>query len=96
MDDLICPKCAFVSIESEKAYNFLAQVETENEQGKLEHGKITLAGYRSKVTEAPEPTNVIWENRDFNKAVRWYRLIYIILSIIFVLFITFMATVKAK
>ena len=60
MEDLICPKCAFVSIESEKAYNYLAQVETANNKGELEGGKITLAGHRSKVEEAPEPTNVIW------------------------------------
>ena len=46
--------------------------------------------------EAPEPTNVIWENRDFNKEIRWRRLIYIIFAVIFVLFVTFLATVKAK
>ena len=71
MDDVICPKCAFVTIEDEEAYNDLATVETANEQGKLEAGKITLSGVRSKVVEAPEPTNVIWENRDFNKEIRW-------------------------
>ena len=33
MDELICPKCAFVSIESEEAYNYLAEVETEDKNG---------------------------------------------------------------
>ena len=96
MDVLIRPKCAFVTIESEVAYNYLADVETEDEHGQLQSGRITLAGHRSKVAEAPEPTNVIWENRDFDKAIRWRRLIYIIIAVILVLFITFMATVKAK
>ena len=91
MDDVTTPKCAFVSIESEVAYNHLSGVETEGEAG-----KITLAGLRSKVTEAPEPTNVIWENRDFDKSVRWARLILVIIAVMFVLFLTFMATVKAK
>lgn len=46
--------------------------------------------------EAPEPTNVIWENRDFDKTIRWARLILVIIAVCFVLFITFLATVKAK
>ena len=35
MDVLIRPKCAFVTIEDEVAYNYLADVETENPDGKL-------------------------------------------------------------
>ena len=90
-DQFIIPKCAFVTIETEQAYNFLSDVETEGEKG-----KITLAGLRSKVMEAPEPTNVIWENRDFDKSVRWKRLFWVIMAVVLVLFITFMTTVVAK
>lgn len=50
----------------------------------------------SKVTESPEPTNVIWENRDFDKTVRWFRLILVVGAVCFVLFLTFLATVYAK
>lgn len=46
--------------------------------------------------EAPEPTNVIWENRDFDKTIRWFRLTMIILLVAFVLLLTFLATVQAK
>lgn len=67
MDDYITPKCAFVTIESEEAYNLLSEVKTEGKDGLEEEGKITLFGMRSRIEEAPEPTNVIWENRDFNK-----------------------------
>ena len=50
----------------------------------------------SKVAEAPEPTNVIWENRDFDKNIRYTYLVYVICAVLFVLFVTFLATVKAK
>jgi hypothetical protein len=53
---LVMPKCAFVSFESEEGYNFMAEMSS-----------IELAGFKSKMSEAPEPTNVIWENRDFDK-----------------------------
>ena len=79
------PKCAFVSIESEEAYNYLA-----------DQTKITIAGFESKIAEAPEPTNVIWENRDFDKNIRYTFLIYVVVAVGVVLFITFLATVKAK
>lgn len=58
--------------------------------------KIMIAGAESKVAEAPEPTNVIWENRDFDKNIRYTFLIYVIVAVSAVLFITFLATVKAK
>ena len=69
----------------------MAEIETEGEKG-----KISLFGGRSKVAEAPEPTNVIWENRDFEKTRRWGRMILVIIAVCVVLFITFLATVKAK
>jgi len=45
------------------------------------------------MSEAPEPTNVIWENRDFDKQIRYTNLIYVIIAVLTVLFITFLATV---
>ena len=97
MQELITPKCAFVSIESETHYNYLSDVETVNEQtGQMEKGKITLAGKRSKVQEAPEPTNVIWENRDFQKEARVLKLLLVMIAVCVVLFLTFMVTVYAK
>lgn len=91
LEDITTPKCAFVSIESETYYNYLSDVETEGEKG-----KIIIAGVKSSVKEAPEPTNVIWENRDFDKQVRWAKFILVCIAVIFVLFLTFLATVKAK
>ena len=82
---LTLPKCAFITIESELAYNALSEM-----------GEVEISGWESKLIEAPEPTNVIWENRDFDKTVRWFRLICIILLVAFVLLLTFLATVQAK
>lgn len=89
-DTLIKPKCAFVSMESETAYNHLAgQSSVDLDFGSA--GKKTV-----KVSEAPEPTNVIWENRDFDRTIRYGRLVLVIMAVLVVLFITFLATVQAK
>jgi hypothetical protein len=85
INKLTTPKCAFVSIESEEAYNFLSGCD-----------RVMLAGSESKIIEAPEPTNVIWENRDFDKNIRYTYFLYVIVAVAVVLFITFIATVKAK
>ena len=90
-EDICTPKCAFVSIESETAYNYLSDYETEGEKG-----KIILGGLKSTVKEAPEPTNVIWQNRDFDKQVRWIRFIFVCIAVLFVLLLTFLATIQAK
>ena len=82
MSWLLMPKCAFVSFESEEGYNYMADL-TE----------IEISGRKSKMGEAPEPTNVIWENRDFDKQIRYTNLIYVIIAVLTVLFITFLATV---
>ena len=82
----ICdPISAFVSVETEEAYNLLAGVQT-----------ITLGNEDSQVREALEPTNIIWENYDFDEATRSRRYMMIIGTICFVLFLTFCVTFKAK
>lgn len=58
--------------------------------------EMMIAGEISKCGEAPEPTNVIWENRDFDKRIRVTNFIYVMLAVAIVLFITFLATVQAK
>jgi hypothetical protein len=58
--------------------------------------EIRLGGGMSPISEALEPTNIIWENYDFDDATRGKRLVMIIGTIGFVLFITFCVTFKAK
>ena len=79
------PITAFVSMETEEAYNNLASVP-----------EIELGGVYSEVNEALEPTNIIWENYDFDEQTRNRRYMMIIGTICFVLFLTFCVTFKAK
>ena len=72
-------------METEEAYNNLASVD-----------EIKLGGVDSKVKEALEPTNIIWENYDFDEQTRNRRYMMIIGTICFVLFLTFCVTFKAK
>ena len=91
IEECIMPKSAFVSIENELAYNVIATRDSIEIDLKNGQPKQTL-----KVAEAPEPTNVIWENRDLSKTIRYARLILVITAVLVVLFLTFLATVKAK
>ena len=82
----ICdPITAFVSMETEEAYNNLSSMP-----------EIRLGDGQSPISEALEPTNIIWENYDFDDTTRKKRFIMIIGTIIFVLFLTFCVTFKAK
>jgi hypothetical protein len=67
------------------AYNIICGKET-----------IKLFGTETKVKEAVEPTNIIWENRDFSKTLRAAKAFVILCAVLAVLFITFLATFKAK
>jgi hypothetical protein len=85
MEETITPVSAFVTIESETAYNYVCGVPS-----------LKLFGSESNVHEAVEPTNIIWENRDFSKLLRAAKAVMILIAVMTVLFITFVATFKAK
>ena len=82
----ICdPISAFVSMETEEAYNNLSALP-----------EISLGDGASEIKEALEPTNIIWENYDFDDFTRRKRFVMIIGTICFVLFLTFCVSFKAK
>lgn len=85
MEETLTPVSAFVTIESETAYNYVCGVDA-----------LKLFGSDSKVHEAVEPTNIIWENRDFSKLKRAAKAFMILVAVLVVLFITFLATFQAK
>ena len=85
MEETITPVSAFVTIESETAYNYVCGVPS-----------LKLFGAESNVNEAVEPTNIIWENRDFSKILRATKAVFILIAVIAVLFLTFIATFKVK
>ena len=72
-------------MESEESYNLLAKMPG-----------ISLGDGESEVLEALEPTNIIWENYDFDNTTRTKRFVMILGTIAFVLFLTFCVTFKAK
>ena len=49
-----------------------------------------------KVTEAPEPTNIIWENRHYTTPQRGMRLLLAIVIILFLLSCSFAIVVSLK
>ena len=79
------PISAFISMESEESYNNLSAMP-----------EIRLGDGISPISEALEPTNIIWENFDFDNTTRRKRFLMIIGTICFVLFLTFCVTFKAK
>ena len=84
---LLDPISAFVSMESEEAYNFLATKES---------GEMTLGNDSSPIEEALEPTNILWENYDMDLFTQAARFTMIILVTCFILLITFMVSFQAK
>lgn len=85
IDEYVRPVCAFISMESETAYNHIVQSE-----------KFDILGKASTVKEAVEPTNIIWENRNMNKLERAFHLFAVFLAIGLVLLVTFAMTTYAK
>jgi hypothetical protein len=59
-DSLNTPKEAFVIFEQSEAYDFVLKKDT-----------IELFGEDSPVLEAPSPSNLIFENRDFSESQRF-------------------------
>lgn len=78
------PTSAFITFESEAAYNAMA--------GQT----LNLFANETKFQEATEPTNIIWENRYVSNYSRTKRAIYftVVLSILFAC--TFAATFAIK
>lgn len=69
LEKLTKPVSAFVTFETEEGY-LRALKSTEN---------ITLLGERAVMTQASEPTNIIWENREVGFISRFFRGIGILL-----------------
>lgn len=82
----ICdPISAFVTMETEDAYNNLSGAKT-----------IKFGGVDTDVEEALEPTNILWQNYDMDNFSRAARFTTIILTTIFVLGLVFVIAFLAK
>jgi hypothetical protein len=56
---------AFITFETQEAYERACNLKgIKNWKNELVSAKATLLGQPFAMQEAPEPTNIIWENRD--------------------------------
>ena len=85
--NLTDPISAFISIETEEAYNFLATKDPP---------ELEIGGDVSAIEEALEPTNIIWENYDMSWTIRALYLANIVFVTCVVLGVTFLVSFKAK
>jgi hypothetical protein len=88
-DNLNTPKEAFIIFEQSDAYDYV-----------LDKPTIPLFGENSPVIEAPSPSNLIFENRDFSESQRLPRIIgiFFMVNILFaiVIFISLYIQKSAK
>ena len=85
--NLTDPISAFISIETEEAYNNLATKDP---------CVLEIGGKESEIEEALEPTNIIWENYDMPWTTRALMLANIVFITGVVLGVTFLVSFKAK
>ena len=84
-DDLTRPVAAFITFETQEGYERACNLRgVKNWKGKLTSAKHTFNGQLIAFNEAPEPTNILWENRDVTPQKRLKRKA-IVVSIIFLL-----------
>lgn len=72
------PLGAFVTFNDERSYNNMEA-----------NQKVTILGSRCRITKAPEPTNIIWENIGLDPKRRQIRIVFIILFTFLICVATF-------
>ena len=87
--NLIVPVGAFVTFESEEGLQRCLTLKDKESQ-------VTVLGRKPEIKEAPEPTNIIWENRQFSFVQRFLRAILAVAVIAILLSISFSIIVSLK
>jgi hypothetical protein len=87
--DFMTPVSVFITFESEEGYN-RALVIAEKDL------PINWMGQKLRFDPAPEPTDIIWENRELTNTDRIKRLIITILVTLFLLAISFTIIIMLK
>lgn len=80
---------AFITFESEEGYNRALAVKEKDM-------KINWMNKRLSFDPAPEPTDIIWENREFTNHQRFIRLLISILVTMILLAISFTIIIVLK
>lgn len=85
--DLMTPVSAFITFESEEGYH----------RGIVaHHHHVRILDEKIDISEAPEPTNIIWENRQFNFFQRSLRALLAIFVLAILLAMSFYVVVELK
>ena len=77
-ESLTVPSIAFVTFEEQEGYDQACKYLCKER-------KVQFLGSRIKVKPAPEPTNIIWENKGITKKMRRVRMVFITLACIVLL-----------
>jgi len=86
---LLIPVGAFVTFEGEEGLQrFLSLPENKHQ--------VTILGKKPQIEKAPEPTNIIWENREITTMQRILRFSYVLFLILILLAISFLIIVTLK
>lgn len=76
------PSTALVTMESEEGYNRFLAIR----DGPLPEVKVW--GQIPTIDEAPEPTDIIWENREYTPMQRTVRRFFVFIAIVILLLIS--------
>lgn len=88
--DMIVPVSAFVTFESEEGVQRCLALS----QQKYHH--IKVLGEHPIAKKAPEPTNIIWENRETTRVSRFFRVLLVGLILFIMLALMFSSIVSLK
>jgi hypothetical protein len=91
-DQFIRPVAAFITFENQEAYERACNLKgVRNWKNELVQASASLLNEPFAMWEAPEPTNIIWENRDKTVQEQLKRKIIVVLLIIVLLLAAFTA-----
>jgi hypothetical protein len=87
--NLLIPVGAFITFESEEGLHRCLSLKTNTTN-------VRILGEKPRVKPAPEPTNIIWENRQYTTISRIYKVIMVFAIILLLLAGSFALIVRLK
>jgi hypothetical protein len=83
------PGSAFVTFEREEGVERLLTLRNKDSE-------VRILGKKPKIQKAPEPTDILWENRELSKLSHVMRLVLVALSIFLIMLISFVVLVALR
>lgn len=90
LDPLTTPCSIFMTFRSEEGVNRALEFDSLVEGDSLFRGlNVWMDKHRIEITRAAEPTDIIWENRQFTRGTRLCRSVFVTLVLVFLLACSF-------